>query len=200
VALQELTISQHRGVVVWCVSVPRSGRARAAINAVIPDASCAAAALAACSRAHMPKRTCTITREALQFRETSLGDMAAMGYPREVLDALPLFDAEIMAARLKRHNGSWKAAHSLNAETAVAHFAAIDAAREAADKARDAAREAVEQARDERRRRREGAIDQELIALGRAVATMVRSARTVTICRPDVWPPRFPPPGRSSTT
>jgi hypothetical protein len=138
--------------------------------------------------------------EALQFRETWLDDMAAMGYPREVLAALPLFDAEIMAARLKRHNGSWKAAHSLNAETAVAHFAAIDAARAAADKARDAAREAVEQARDDRRRRREGAIDQELIALGRAVATMVRSARTVTIGRPDVWPPRFPPPGRSSTT
>ena len=114
----------------------------------------------------MPKRTCTLPTEALEFREWSLTEVAAMGYPREVLETHKMFDAEIMAQRLANHANSWAAAHWLVVENAVEHFAKIDAAREAAVKARD-----------DRRRRREGAIDQELSALGRAIAMMVRSAR-----------------------
>ena len=114
----------------------------------------------------MPKRACTLPIDALAFREWSLEQVADMGFPREVLETHKLFDAEVMAQRLKNHDNSWPAAHSLVAENAVEHFARIDAAREAAVKARD-----------DRRRRREGAIDQELSALGRAIAMMVRSAR-----------------------
>ena len=114
----------------------------------------------------MPKRSCTLPTEALEFREWSLKQLAAMGYPREALETHKMFDAEIMAQRLKNHANSWNAAHSLVAENAVEHFTRIDAALEAAVRARD-----------ERRRRREGAIDQEYSALGRAIAMMVRSAR-----------------------
>ena len=114
----------------------------------------------------MPKRTCTLPTEALEFREWSLEKLAAMGFPRKALETHKMFDAEIMAQRLANHDNSWPAAHSLVAENAVEHFARIDAAREAAVKARD-----------DRRRRRECAIDQEHIALGRAIAMMVRSAR-----------------------
>ena len=114
----------------------------------------------------MPKRACTLPPDALAFREWSLEQVADMGFPREVLETHKLFDAEVMAQRLKNHDNSWPAAHWLVAENAVEHFARIDAAREAAVKARD-----------DRRRRREGAIDQELSALGRAIAMMVRSAR-----------------------
>ena len=58
----------------------------------------------------MPKRACTRPIDTLAFREWSLELLADMGFPREVLETHKLFDAEVMAQRLKNHDNSWPAA------------------------------------------------------------------------------------------